>query len=518
MKKILFSIVLPVVISVTAFAGKAAVAVPEVGTARLHVVGWNVENYLLDVTASNASANSEYALQQKTQKMVNAFRTLDADIIALCEVERNDSILGYLTAALNADYGRNVFAYIRDGIAAASQNGNGYMPIKSGFVYRKDKVTPLDESTSPYAYGEYEARMRIQLFKELSTGEKFVLSVNHFKAKSGSDEGESQRQTNATHLINKLNLNNGDPDILIMGDLNAYMGETPIVMLQNAGYGEQLIRYDANAYTYIYKGKYGLLDHAMANSTMADQISGAGVYHLCTGGSSAVSFSDHDGYLIGLNLGYHPGENPDTTSIHDDDCQDFSYEVNFCDSFGAFVSTTYEGEIEWNNNAVYGAGCNAYNRDKEQHATLSANLGNLSNYKDATITINHQIYYNNGDENDCDEQNRLYIVSDNVTDSVKLTISNYPFRRYEDVTIKIPDSYLGGNTRIIFDYYCPNPSDANYWEIKSFKMEAICKPMTSADVIHADTVEPAARKYLYRGKIFIMRDGNVYDIVGRLIE
>ena len=125
-----------------------------------------------------------------------------------------------------------------------------------------------------------------------------------FKAKDSSvDQGESTRIENAGELIEKLDNINTDPDILIMGDLNAYTNETPIQNLINAGYEEQLVRFDANAYTYIYKGAKGILDHAMANSTMAEQITGAYAYHINTAGGYSYKYSDHDAVLVGLRLG-----------------------------------------------------------------------------------------------------------------------------------------------------------------------------------------------------------------------
>ena len=57
---------------------------------------------------------------------------------------------------------------MRDGLSA-SQNLSGYMPLKAGFIYRSDKVTPVGKNTSPYSSGTYKPRMRIQAFKENST-------------------------------------------------------------------------------------------------------------------------------------------------------------------------------------------------------------------------------------------------------------------------------------------------------------------------------------------------------------
>ena len=286
------------------FAWNSPIDIPNVGNARLRIVGQNMENYLTNFDASNSSCSSQSEIDSKTNKMANVFLTLQADIVAVCEAERNDEVLGYLCAAMNSISGTNVWTYITDGNYSYADAGD-YQAIKSGYIYRSDKVTPVGNSTSPYSSSSYEynARMRIQLFKEIATDELFTLSINHFKAKSGSDQGESTRLTNAQKLIAALNNISVDPDILIMGDLNAYMGEQPIINLQNAGYEEQLIRFDANAYTYVYRGSRGILDHAMANSTMAAQITGAYAYNINHEAAYSYHYSDHDPVLVGLNLG-----------------------------------------------------------------------------------------------------------------------------------------------------------------------------------------------------------------------
>lgn len=302
MKRNLFTLLL-IAVSVQIFAWTSPVTIPDVGDARLRVVAQNAANYLTNFEASNSSCDNQDEFDTKTNKMANAFLALGADIVAICEVERNDDVLSYICNAMNTIYGENVFTYITDGLYSHADAGK-YQSLKSGFIYNKNKVTPIGTSVSPYYSAEYKARLRIQAFKEIATNEVFVLSMNHFKAKDSSvDQGESTRIENAGELIEKLDNINTDPDILIMGDLNAYTNETPIQNLINAGYEEQLVRFDPTAYTYIYKGTKGILDHAMANSTMADQVTGAYAYHINTSGYSSYKYSDHDAVLVGLRLG-----------------------------------------------------------------------------------------------------------------------------------------------------------------------------------------------------------------------
>lgn len=290
------------------WAWTSPVTVPSVGDARLHIVGQNTENYLMNLEASNSSCYDEADFAAKTNNMANVFLALEADIVALCEVEENDEILGILVNEMNSLYGQNVYTFITDGFYVHASAGS-YQQIKAGFIYRTDKVETVGYSYSPYNSFPYKARMRIQTFKEKSTGEIFTLSMNHFKAKDSSeDEGESTRIENVTYLLGEIEDITLDPDILVMGDLNAYMGEAPIEALENAGFEEQLVRFDPYAYTYIYRKQKGILDHALANETMAEQVTGAYAYHINTYNyNSSYHYSDHDAVLVGLKLGKeHP--------------------------------------------------------------------------------------------------------------------------------------------------------------------------------------------------------------------
>ena len=297
--------------SMQVFAWGSPIIIPDVGEARIRVVGQNAHNYLSDLTASNADAKTEADFQKKTEKMANVFVALEADIIAMCEVQEDDQILGYITSAMNTILGSNVYTYVTDGMQG-SKSSSGYMPVKSGYIYRSDKIATVGGNSSPYTTWNYKPRMRIQAFKEIATNEVFVLSMNHFKAKEGTtpDPSDETRMENATRLVNGLTWVTADPDILIMGDLNAMTEEEPIQKIINAGYAEQLVRFDSTAYSYVYHNKEQLIDHVMANSTMAGQITGAYVYHINndpTLQSSAMrkkyNYSDHDACLVGLCLG-----------------------------------------------------------------------------------------------------------------------------------------------------------------------------------------------------------------------
>ena len=278
-------------------------AVPDLGNARIIVLANNLENYYIHPNDGRGDY-TEAQIAAKTGKIAEVMVASGADVLAFCEVEAKPDVLTHLADAMNTKAGvEGRYVAVYDGIDVdwdSYYNNN----IKAGFIYRSDKVQPYMSNYQATNVTYYKNTMRIQAWEELATGERFTLSMNHFKAMS-DDAAKSKRIDNATWLVNALNSSSKvkDPDILIMGDLNCQMNEEAITVIMNAGFEEQLLEYDANAYSYIYKGTHELIDHAFANETMSAQITGAAVWHTNTSQSYSQRYSDHDAVMVGLRLG-----------------------------------------------------------------------------------------------------------------------------------------------------------------------------------------------------------------------
>ena len=98
-------------------------------------------------------------------------------------------------------------------------------------------------------------------------GETFTLINNHFKSKgcsgaSGPDEDQDDGQScfNATRvgqaervleIVEDLIAATGDPDVLVIGDLNAYLDEDPVLAFETVLVN--LVReWDNDPYSYTY--------------------------------------------------------------------------------------------------------------------------------------------------------------------------------------------------------------------------------------------------------------------------
>ncbi len=277
----------------------------EITYGSLRVCAQNLENFYLHPNTGRGNYSTD-EIAAKTQKIVSMMLTVDADIYAFCEVEAKPEVLDYLVSVANSYVSGNPYVAVSDGIDEdwdATYNNN----IKSGFIYRSDRVQPIGNNVAASTANYYRNTMRYQAFSQLSNGEKLVVCMNHFKAKDSSeDQGESIRMGNAYSLMNALSYVTTDPDILILGDLNCEYGEAPITYITNAGYAEQLLRFnDASIYSHCYSGGE-LIDHVLANNSMANQIVDAYVRHLSTtcsvGITEETSYSDHDPYVVEINL------------------------------------------------------------------------------------------------------------------------------------------------------------------------------------------------------------------------
>ena len=338
---------------------------PAVG-GTLKVTSFNVLNYFITLDNGRAvcgparlpcrGANSADEFQRQRAKIVAALTAIDANIVGLTELENNGygagSAIRNLVEALNAALGPNTYASIDPDLPSLGVNA-----IAVGLIYKPATVTPVGPAAvlttgafSP-AYAEsqggdggYSRPPLAQTFQETAGGGRFTVVVNHFKSKrasgrpaGGNDPEVSQgqgawnqrRSEAARELAGWLATDpthGGDEDFLLIGDLNAYAREDPLGILEHKGYVDLLRRFGGeSAYSYTFSGLAGYLDHALATTALAAQVSGVAVWHVDTDEPAVLDYnqeynppgyyspdpyraSDHDPVLVGLRLA--PGPKP----------------------------------------------------------------------------------------------------------------------------------------------------------------------------------------------------------------
>ncbi len=280
-------------------------------------------------------ADSTQEFTRQRNKTIPAIVGLNADVMGLMELENNptDAALTDLVNGLNAYAGPGTFAKI-----TTSPLTIGSDAIKVALIYRPGRVTPV--GAAMVDNDSINSRPTLaQTFRQNSTGDKFTVVVNHLKSKGCSgatgldtDQGDGQSCFNYTRVQQATRLNtwvngtviptSGDPDVILIGDFNAYALEDPITTLTGLGYTNLTNQFEGTyAYSYVYMGMSGYLDHALATASLAPQVPNTVHWHINPDEPSILDYnteykstgqlttlynadpyrsSDHDPVLIGL--------------------------------------------------------------------------------------------------------------------------------------------------------------------------------------------------------------------------
>jgi hypothetical protein len=291
------------------------------------------------VLASNCrGANNLAEFQRQQTKLVASLSAIDADVVALMEIQNNGDVAAQnLVDALNAQYKASVYAVVPKGALSTGDDA-----IRVAMIYKPGRLAlqgaPLSDTH------EVNNRPTFAQGFQAPNGERFAVAVNHLKSKgscpSGSgadaDQGDGQGCWNATRTEQAQRLRSfvaqvqaaaGTPSVLLLGDMNAYGQEDPIHALTQDGFAVDLLgRDDPAAYTYVFDGFAGRLDHGLGTAAIAPKVTSAMSWHInadepliidynlefrqpgcATCGPdyytpTAYKSSDHDPVVLGLNL------------------------------------------------------------------------------------------------------------------------------------------------------------------------------------------------------------------------
>src|SRR5687767_4236361 len=194
---------------------------------------------------------------------------MNADIVGLMEIENDappHSAIEDLVAALNAAMGAGTYSFINTGVI-------GTDAIKVALIYKPAAVTPIGlfktitSAVDPRFIDTLNRPSLAQTFEHNLSGQKLTVVVNHLKSKGSDcnivgdpDVGDGQGNCNKTRTAAAAALAawlatdptaSGDPDFLIIGDLNSYTFEDPITTLTSSGYSNLVRQFGGlTAYSY----------------------------------------------------------------------------------------------------------------------------------------------------------------------------------------------------------------------------------------------------------------------------
>ena len=288
--------------------------------------------------ASNCRGASNLAeFNRQRAKIVSAIQAIDADVVGLMEIQNNaNTALQNLVDSLNTAMGVGTYA-----AAALPVGGTGTDAIRVAVIYKPGKLSPVGDAVSD-TDPIHNRPPLAQTFSALN-GEKFSVVVNHFKSKGScpdssdpnADQGDGQgcwntlREQQSQALLNFIGTRTasvGDDDMIVIGDLNAYGMEDPILVLTNGGLVNEISRHNSADYSYVFDGEAGYLDHALATAALSSQITGTGHWPINADEPSVIDYntefkqpacatcsadlytatpyrsSDHDPVIVGLSL------------------------------------------------------------------------------------------------------------------------------------------------------------------------------------------------------------------------
>ena len=312
-------------------------------------------NANLDCRGADADQPDEFSRQRT--KLLQSLAGLNADVLGLNEIENTPGVspLGDpdrgIAPGLNDLMGEGTYDFIDTGVI-------GTDAIRVGLVYKPAVVTPVGDfkllttSVDPRFIDTKSRPALAQTFEENGTGERFTVVVNHLKSKGSActDVGDPDlldgqgncsqtRRAAAEALVDWLGTDptaSGDPDFLIIGDLNSYAKEQTIdEILQGAddvdGSADDWTNLidtfvGEDAYSYVFDGQNGYLDHALSNATLTGQVTAAAEWHINADEPDVLDYdtsfkppaqdalyepnqyrtSDHDPVLVGLDLNAPP--------------------------------------------------------------------------------------------------------------------------------------------------------------------------------------------------------------------
>jgi uncharacterized protein len=298
----------------------------------------------LDGVVSSANcrgADNLAEFRRQRQKIIAAISAMDADALGLMEMQNNGAVAAQnLVDGLNDAMGAGTYAVVGE-----PGGGTGSDAIRVAMIYKPARLTPVGSAQSD-ADAVHNRPPLAQTFAT-PNGERFTLVVNHLKSKSSCpapgdadyagnfDAGDGQGCWNARRVqqaertatwVSGLADNAGTSAALLLGDMNAYAQEDPVIAFASAGFADQITRYNSFGYSYVFDGAAGRLDHALASDRLAARLTDALEWHINADEPSVIDYnteykqplcpacgpdyytptpyraSDHDPVLVGLYL------------------------------------------------------------------------------------------------------------------------------------------------------------------------------------------------------------------------
>lgn len=308
--------------------------------ADVRVASFNVLNYFngdgkgagFD-NRTNRGAKTQVEFERQETKIVAAIRAIDADVVGLMEIENDGygdlSAIRRLTNQLGTHW-----RHVDPGVPKLGGDA-----ITVAIVYNSRTVEPVGVPAT-LAIDNKNRQPLARSFRRIGGTQSFTVVVNHLKSKGCSgatgkdaDQGDGQSCWNPTRVraagliadwLATAPTGVADVGKLLIGDLNSYAKEDPVVLFADKGYADMVAKFvGKEAYSYVYRGESGYIDHALATSGLAERVRAVHAWHINADEPIALEYafgyksaeqqhtlyapdafrsSDHDPVLVDLAL------------------------------------------------------------------------------------------------------------------------------------------------------------------------------------------------------------------------
>jgi predicted extracellular nuclease len=337
---------------------------PDVGGA-IRAASVNLLNYFttIDTTPTNATgtcgpardedcrgADSAAELARQRHRAALVICRLNADVTAFMELENTTpaETMTDLLGAVNARCG-GVHPY-----AAVKTEGTvGADTIRVHLIYRTGVLSavgsPLIDRDAVHSRPPIAQTLEVVHRANAAFGRRFTVIANHFKSKGcdadamgdDADRGDGQSCYNAQRVAQARRLlawiagtvapAAASPDVLLLGDFNAYAHEDPIAMLRAGGFTDLASTLlGSPGYSYVFDGQIGHLDYAFASARLGRDVAGIGIWHINADESDLFDYNDTirdageaaferkpDGSALGPRRSLYERDAPYRASDHD---------------------------------------------------------------------------------------------------------------------------------------------------------------------------------------------------------
>ncbi len=356
----------------------ARTTTPDVADGDLKVATFNVLNYFNspfggdeNPLSSSRGAESQDEFERQGDKIAKAIIAMDADIIGLMEIENNgfgeNSAINHLVTKINAllEDENDHYQYI-----AGEDEYIGTDAIANQVIFRPAKVQletyrvismPQQRATEGEDRDNYQRDAITPTFTINNSDQKLTVSVNHFKSKGSTcwedvnlqnkEDADMQgscenfRVSAAQHLGTEMAAIDGYK--LILGDLNSYGSEDPVLLLtelpegysvtpardtfigeevlhgaepenltQSFGYVDIVQAHHPDLYSYSYSDTLGSLDYILADKATVPYVADATEWNINASESSLVDYSaKYSGDLVKYSDPYRSSDHDPAIAV-----------------------------------------------------------------------------------------------------------------------------------------------------------------------------------------------------------